>query len=231
MALATKSGSAASAPLNSAEDMTREERLVAWVQANRKFLGIAGGALALVLIIAWFLAVSARRKEDFARTQLEQAYSAQDAGNLPLASSEFQRVVTNYAGTEAATEARLALNQARLLNGQQQLAVDDLRELVAGRPDPRFGGQAAMLLGAGLENLTQPAEAAAAYETAAAQAPLDFQKSEALLAAARAWQAAGDTAKAIAHLRTIVERYQETASFPLAEIRLAELTTTVPPTG
>ena len=208
------------------DGLTREEKLTAWVEKNGKFLGIGAGAIALVLLGTWFLSASAKRKEAFARTQLEQAWSLADAGNIPQASAELQKVATSYAGTDAASEAVLSLNQTRLAAGQTQLAVDDLRKYIGTNPPARFAAPANMLLGAALENLGKGAEAIPAYEAANAAATLDHVKAEALLGVARAARTAGQNDKALAALRQIIEKYKETAAFPVAEVRLGEITAT-----
>jgi len=203
---------------------SREERLVAWLKANQKLLAIAGGVVAGIVLITWFLSVSSARKEAFARAQLEQAWAAQDGGNLPQAASELQRVATTYAGTRAAHEAVLSLNQTRLLLGQAQLAVDDVRRYLDRNPPAWAQTRAYVLLGTGLENLSRPAEAAAAYDAAVERADMDFEKADALVSAARAWEAAGNRDQAVARLRRVVEEYKETGAHGLAELRLGELT-------
>ena len=221
----TPKAPAAPAPAPVAEGLSGEEKLLAWVQKNARFLGIAAGVVALVVVGTWFMSVSAKRKENFARAQLEQAWSLADQGNVPQASAELQKVATNYAGTDAASEAVLSLNQTRLVAGQTQLAVDDLRRFIGTNPPARFSAPANMLLGGALENLGKPAEAIPAYEAANAAATLDHVKAEALLGVARAARTAGQKDKALAALRQIVEKYKETAAFPIAEVRIGELTT------
>ena len=169
------------------------------------------------------MATSGRRKENFARQALENAWGLADAGNVPQASAELQRIATTYAGTDAAWEARLSLNQTRLVAGQNQLAADDLRRLLSDGPPNRFVASANLLLGSALESLGQPAEAAEVFLAAANAATLDHQKAEAYLGAGRTYRAAGQNDKAIEAYRTIVERYKETAAFPIAEVRLGEL--------
>jgi tetratricopeptide (TPR) repeat protein len=200
-----------------------EERLVAWLQANRAPVGLGAGAIALVVLVTWFMTTAAQRKEDFARTQLEQAWGAMDAGNTPLAASELQKVVDNYGGTDAAAEARLSLNETRLTAGQSQLAVDDLSKMIASSPGARFASQANMLLGAAYENLGKGAEAAVAYQAAAEAAEMDYQKAEALVAAARAFRTAGQNDKAAEVLRTVLAKYPETSAASVAEVRLGEI--------
>ena len=204
-------------------EVSHEEKFVAWIRANQKPLGIGLGAVVVVILATWFMSTAAKRKENFARTQLEQAWNAEDAGNAPLAAGELQRVVQTYGGTPAAFEARLSLNQNRLMNGQSQLAADDLTQFLGTNPPAEVGMQANQLLGGALENLGKAGEAGAAYEKAAGLASMDFQKAELLLAAARAYRAAGETEKASAALKTIVDKYPESAAYPAAEIRLGEL--------
>ena len=214
---------AAPAPEPVSDGLTREEKLAAWVQKNAKFLGIGTGVIALVVLGTWFMSASAKRKETFARQALEQAWAAADAGNIPQASADLQKVATNYAGTDAASEAILSLNQTRLVAGQTQLAVDDLRRFIGTNPPARFSAPANMLLGGALENLGKSDEAIAAYEAANGAATLDHVKAEALLGVARAARTAGQKDKALAALRQIIEKYKETAAFPVAEVRLGEI--------
>ncbi len=206
-----------------ADSLSAEERLSAWVTANARYLAVGAGVLAAVVLVTWFLAASARRKETFARQSLEQAWGAAEAGNVPQASAELQRIATSFAGTDAAIEAALTLNRTRLAAGQHQLAVDDLRRLLQSGPPARFVAPANMLLGAGLESLGQPAEAAEAYMAASTTAEMDHAKAEALLGAGRAYRAAGSADKARGAYQEIIRDYRETAAFPVAEIRLGEM--------
>ena len=105
-----------------------------WYGDKRRL--IAGVVLALAVVVAagWVLWTSDRRKEEFAARSLNQARSAAEAGNLPLASSELQRLIETYRGTDAATEAVITLNQVRMVNGQSELAVVGLREFLATNP-------------------------------------------------------------------------------------------------
>ena len=221
--MAAEGRSEKTAALPEAAGATTEERLAVWLHANRKAVGIGAGAIALVVVVTWFMASAGQRKENFARVQLEQAWGAADAGNAPLAAAELQKVVDNYAGTEAASEARLSLNETRLSAGQSQLAADDLTALVASRPARAVLAQANVLLGAAYENLGKGAEAAAAYQAAVEAAELDYQKAEALLGAARAYRSAGQSDKAIEALRIILEKYPETSAYAVAEVRLGEI--------
>src|SRR4051794_2847158 len=89
-----------------------------WYRDRRRLSVVAVALLTAVAIVAWFLLASGNRKEQFAARSLNQARAAAEAGNLPLASSELQRLITTYKGTDAASEAVIALNQVRMVNGR-----------------------------------------------------------------------------------------------------------------
>lgn len=205
-----------------AEDRTAA--LVARLKANRQLLTGVLVATALVVLVAWFMVESGRRKEAAAMQLLESGWSLQDQGNLPQASTEYQRVVDTYRGTDAAMQATLALNQVRMESDQAQLAVDGLREFLASSPPAQYAAAANRLLGLALEDAGEPAEAAASFQLAADLADQDFLKAEALLAAGRAWRAAGNPEAAITALRRVVTEFADAGVAAEATVRLAELT-------
>lgn len=190
-----------------------------------KNLRLAGGiALGAVLLIAWFVIVSGRRKAEFANRALEQARSAAESGNLPLAASELQKVVTTYSGTDAAQEAVITLNQVRLLNGQQELAAVSLQDFIKSKPDKKYLTPGYALLGRALENANRPDEAAQAFRSASDNADVDYLRAEYLNDAGRAYAAAGKKDEAIAAYRKIIQDFPESNSKVEAQVRLAELT-------
>jgi tetratricopeptide (TPR) repeat protein len=200
-----------------------QERVVAWVKGHRQ----ASSWIATVLVVAavlliWTLA-STRRSEAVASRQLQSARFSYDNQNMPLAASELSRIIENYSGTNAAAEARLLLGQVRLAQGQPQQTVELLRDFAPGA-GAAYRAQAFGLLGAAYENLGKAKEAAEAYEAGAARARLDFLKAQMLSDAGRAWTAAGDTAKAVAAYRRIVNELPKSSSVTEAKVRLGELT-------
>lgn len=217
----------ASTPETPTPELPAEDRataLMARLKANRQLLTGVLVATALVVLVAWFMVESGRRKEAAAMQLLESAWSLQDQGNLPQASTEYQRVVDTYRGTDAAMQATLALNQVRMESEQAQLAVDGLREFLASSPPAPYAAAAHRLLGLALEDAGEPAEAAEAFQRSADLADQDFLKAEALLAAGRAWRAAGNTEAAITALRRVVTEFAEAGVSAEATVRLAELT-------
>jgi predicted negative regulator of RcsB-dependent stress response len=203
------------------------DRARTWVGAHRRTaLWVLAAVLVGVVLLVWTLS-SNRRSEGIASRQLQGARYAFESQNLPLAASELARIVENYSGTHAAQEARLLLAQVRLQQGQPQQAVEVLRDFAPGASNA-YAAQAYGLLGAAYENLGRAREAAEAYQEGADEARMDFMKGQMLVDAGRAWTAAGDTARAVAAYRRVVDQLPETASVTEAKVRLGELTKATP---
>lgn len=184
----------------------------------------AGAAVVLVALVAWFVVLSGRRKEEFASRALDQARSIAESGNLPLAASELQKVISTYSGTRAGQEAVMSLNQVRLVNGQAELAAASLQDFLKSGASAEFRAPAYGLLGEAYENARRAPEAAQAYTDGAKAATVDYIKTQLLLDAGRAWVTAGDTSKAEATYRQILKDYPDSPSRTEAEVRLSELT-------
>jgi len=195
-----------------------------WYERHQRPLLIALGVVALAAVVTWFVLASGKRKEQFAARSLNQARQAAEAGNLPLASSELQRLITTYKGTGAAREAVITLNQVRMVNGQSELAAVGLREFVAGKPPAQYLAPAYGLLGAAQENSKRWVEAGEAYMQASNSAEVPYLKANYLIDAGRAYREAGRTAEATRAYRTVMEKYADSPSFTEAQVRLAELT-------
>jgi outer membrane protein assembly factor BamD (BamD/ComL family) len=195
-----------------------------WYRDRNRQLVAGAIAVVVVALIAWFVVSSGRRKEEFAARGLNQARAAAEAGNLPLASSELQKLIQTYKGTDAASEAVITLNQVRMVNGQSELAAVGLRDFLAKKPEPKYVAPAAGLLGAALENAQKWADAGDAFSSASRAADLPYLKARYLVDAARAYREGGNTQQAIAAYREIIQKYPKTTSMTEAQVRLAELT-------
>jgi tetratricopeptide (TPR) repeat protein len=204
------------------EQVSRSTQPAPWYRDRNRLALAAAVALVAVALVLWFVMTSNRRKEEFAARSLNQARTAAEAGNLPLASSELQKLIQTYRGTDAATEAVITLNQVRMVNDQSELAVVGLRDFLATNPPAEYRGPAYGLLGAALEDSKKFAEAGDAFTKASENASLDYLKARHLLDAGRAYRAGGKTAEAIAIYRTVAEKYPSAQTE--ARVRLAELT-------
>jgi TolA-binding protein len=170
----------------------------------------------------WFLLEYGSRRERAAQRELEQARFASQSGNLPLAATDLSRLIGNYGGTTAASEATILLAQVRLLQGEPSLAVDELRVALP-EIDPQFEAGAYHLLGTALENLGNMREAAEAYANAANASWYGLVSAQYLNDAARAFSLAGDTTAAIQTYRRVSDEYSDAPSATEAAVRLGEL--------
>jgi predicted negative regulator of RcsB-dependent stress response len=217
----TKSQSTVTAPAQTDE----RPAFLAWFDRNRKLASYVAGGIAVVVIGGWLYRETEQRKITAASDALDRARGAFEAGNLPAAAAEFQRVTQTYGGTDAALQAQLELNTVRLSSGQTQLALDALKKFVDGSPPAFYASGAYLLQGSALENLKRFAEAAQAYTKGADIATEDYRKVDALLSAARAWRLAGKEKEAADALRRVVGKFpKETPGVAEAEVRLSELT-------
>ena len=129
-------------------------------------LGYVGAALVLIAAAAWFMVTANQRKEQYAARALDEARNAAEQGNIGVAVQGFTRVATSYKGTSAAYEAALGIAQARLVSGQNELAIASLTDFLKTNPPAFYAAPANGLLGTAYENTTRWAEAEAAYRKA-----------------------------------------------------------------
>jgi tetratricopeptide (TPR) repeat protein len=199
------------------------ERLLDWFKAHKQITSWLGAILIVGAgLFVWTLSTK-RRTEEIASRDLQGARFAFENQNYPLAASELAKVIANYSGTNAAAEARILLANSRLLEKQPQQAVTVLKDFAPGAPQA-YRAQAYGLLGAAYENMGKPRDAGEAYENGSAAARLDFLKAQMLSDAGRAWTVAGDTTKAVAAYRRIVNEFGKEGIAGEAKVRLGELT-------
>ncbi len=189
-----------------------------------RMFGIAGAVVLVVALIVWFMITAARRKETYGAAALEQAEAAAAQGQTGVAVQGYTRVTTMYAGTAAAYEASLGIAKARLVDGQNQLAVTTLTTFLRSNPPAQYASAANGLLGAADENLAHFADAEAAYRKAADLANADYVRGAELLNAARAARLAGKTDDAKALYQEIIQKYPKSGVLSEAQVRLAEMT-------
>lgn len=195
-----------------------------WHQNRQRYIAAGVIILAIIALAAWFLVASGRRKEEFAARSLNQARAAAEAGNLPLASSELQKLIAAYKGTDAASEAVITLNQVRMINGQSELAAVGLRDFLNAKPSEQYRTPASGLLAAALENSKRWVEAGNTYTEASNTADVEYLKAKYLVDAGRAFRLGGRAEEAARAYRTLLEKYPKSPSVTEARVRLAEMT-------
>ena len=206
-------------PINTEEKAS----LADWLEKHQKPVTYVGVGLAVAILAGWLLIETGKRKTLAANDALDRARAVFESGNLPAASTEFQRIAQSFSGSNAGYQAQLALNEVRLSSGQAQIAADELRKFVDKNPPAYFASGGYLLLGGALENLNKFDEAAAAYAKAGDLAEEPYRQIEARLNSARATRLAGKEADALAILRGIISKYpKDTPGIAEAEVRLAE---------
>ena len=198
-------------------------QVIEWFKRHRRLAITIVAVLAVAGASVWFVIAARRRKANFAARALQEAQSAVAAGNAALATSDLSRLATSYGGTPAANEGAILLGQLRLNSGQADSAIVELRAFAQSGPPPRYRAAAYHLLGAALEQKGRMAEAAKAYQQAAATWPYDYLQAQALLDAGRAYCAAGDSTQAVAAYERIVRNFSKSPSATEAKVRLGEL--------
>ncbi len=202
-----------------------QSALMAWFEKNRKIVTYTAVAVAVVAVGAWLIIETGRRKEAAGLEALDRARSAFEAGNLPVAAGEFQRVAQSFSGTEAGYAAELALNEVRLASSQTQIAADELKKFAERNPPAFYASGAWSMRGGALENLKKYDDAAQSYAKAAELAQESYRKVDALLGQARSLRLAGKQKEATDVLRGIIAKFgRDVPGEAEAEVRLAEWT-------
>jgi predicted negative regulator of RcsB-dependent stress response len=198
-------------------------RIVEWINKNQRTLIVVAVVVVGSIAAIMYMRVAGARKENFANSLLSNARAVAASGNAALAITDLSDLVMSYRGTIAAEEGEVLLARLRLSEGQSEAAVQALQNYIARGPSDQFRAAAYGLLGGALEQTANFADAAEAYETAAAEAWYDFLSAQYLLDAGRALVEAGDSSRAIATYQRILDDLSETDMAMEARLRLGEL--------
>jgi predicted negative regulator of RcsB-dependent stress response len=176
----------------------------------------------VILAGFWFYERSQVIKSQRAEAAYFQARQSAAAGNLPLAVSDLQKVVTRYEGTRAGTQAAISLAEALFDQRKFKEGIGTLKKVEAKAPDD-FRPSIHVLEAAGYEELKDFVAAAEQYDLAAKVTPFPADRARYQAGAARDYMAAG---KADAAKRIWTELAKDESSPEAAEarVRLGELT-------
>jgi predicted negative regulator of RcsB-dependent stress response len=200
-----------------------EETVVEWFQRNARTLTITVAVLAVAAGAYWFYARSVELKNQNAGTALNTALQSVQAGNKALATSDLQKVVDRYGDTQAGIEAGLLLAQLDFNDGKIADGVNVLTSLTAKSSAKLDMSSIYGLMGDGQMQGNKPGEAAKSYQTAAADAQSDADRSLQLAKVARAQLAAGDTAAAAAVWQKLAADPKAQGVAAEARVRLGEI--------
>jgi predicted negative regulator of RcsB-dependent stress response len=203
----------------------RAQTFLDWTKINSKAL--TAGAVVVVVAAAgfWFYQRSQAITAANAQRALMNAKQSLSAGNLQLAQTDLQSVYSRYGSTAAGVEAAMLLAQVSYDNGKPQDGIAMLEKVSGSRAASTLEPTIKSLEGDGYSQMGKMSDAGKQYEAAAAASGFEVEKGFYQSKAARAYQAAGDTAKARAiwtELSTNVNASMTTE----AKVRLGELTAT-----
>ena len=217
-------------PDNAAETAKAADRaqtFVDWTRVNARLLTIGAVVVAIAAAGYWFYLRSQEIQSANAEKALMNAKQSMSAGNLTLAQSDLQKVYSRYGSTTAGVEAAMLLAQIDFDSRKVQDGISLLEKVsgssAASRMEPTIRG----LEGDGYMQLGKPADAAKRYEGAADATTAEAERAYLRSKAGRAYQIAGDTAKARQVWTGMLNDPTAQSMAPEARVRLGELTAQV----
>jgi predicted negative regulator of RcsB-dependent stress response len=195
-----------------------------WTKINARAL-IAGAAVIVVAgAVYWFMLRSREIANTNASTALNNAQQSMASGNAPLAQSDLQTIVQKYGSTGPGVEAAMLLAQMDYDAGKFQDGIAALGRTLNSSAASLEGPAIRTLQGDGYMQLGKPADAAKVYEAAADASPYAMEQAYDRAKAARAYQTAGDTAKARQIWTALANDEAAPGMSSEARVRLGELT-------
>lgn len=199
----------------------RADTFFLWIQNNLRKVAMAGVVVVALGVGVWLWRQSRVARERNASIELLNAAQTIQSGNVALAQSDLERLVTRYAGTNAAAQAAFELASIYYGQGQYDRGIASLQQLAQSSDDPLVKAMAENGVAAGYEGAGKFADAASHYRRAAELTRLDDERDTYLANAARAYQAAGNKDEAVALWRQLSE--SEGTQAAEARVRLGEL--------
>jgi predicted negative regulator of RcsB-dependent stress response len=205
----------------------RAQTFLDWTRINSRAL-TAGALVIAVAAGGYYFYIRSRQiQESNAQAALLRAKQSRSAGNMQLAQSDLQNVFTRYGSTGAGVESAMLLAQLDYDAGKAQDGITRLEKVAGTRA---AGDNKATILGLegdGYAQMGKMAEAAKAYQDAAKATDFENEKAVISAKAARAFQAAGDTAQAVAIWTALTTDPKAQSMSAEAKVRLGELTAQV----
>jgi predicted negative regulator of RcsB-dependent stress response len=201
----------------------RAQTFFDWTRINARLL--TGGAVIIVIAAAgyWFYMRSREIQAANAEKQLTAAKQSLSSGNLPLAQSDLQRVVSRYASTPAGVEAAMQLAQLDFDSRKYQDGIAILQKVSGSRAASPVEPTIRSLEGDGYMQMGKAADAAKQYDAAADMTPYETEKAFQRAKAARAYQTAGNEEKAKQIWTSLLNDPKSQTMASEARVRLGEL--------
>jgi predicted negative regulator of RcsB-dependent stress response len=209
---------------------TRAESLQQWFILNSRILWIAAAVVVVAAGGTWFYARSNQIKAANGAKRLLAAKQSIGSGNLALGQSDLQKVAEQYKGTAAGVEAALLLAQVYYDQRKFTEGIAVLEQAATKAPGVVVAGMRTMMADGYLE-LGKAADAAKAYEAAAAASPYKGEQASIMSRAASAYLMARDSAKAMEIWGGLRENTSNQLAAITARVRYGELTAKPAPKG
>jgi predicted negative regulator of RcsB-dependent stress response len=205
----------------------RAQTFVDWTRVNATALTVGAAVVLVAAAGYWFYLRSREIQSANAEKALMNAKQSMSAGNLTLAQSDLQKVYSRYESTGPGVEAAMLLAQIDYDSRKVQDGISILQKLsgssAASKMEPTIRG----LEGDGYMQMGKAAEAAKRYESAADVSTFETERAFQRSKAARAYQVAGDTAKAREIWTKMLSDPTAQSMSSEARVRLGELTAQV----
>ena len=200
----------------------KAESFYDWFHLNPRMVAAGAAVVVLAAVGFWFVQRTRLNETINSDRQLLVAKQSLSSGNEALAMADLKKVVDKYGDKPAGAEAGMLIATTLMNKGDYKGAVAGLKDLASKAPAGSVSTVRG-LLGDALSQAGQTAEAAAAYEAAAAATPLVLEKASYQAKAAHAYAAAGKTAEARKLYEGLASQSEYTALSTEAKVRLGEL--------
>jgi predicted negative regulator of RcsB-dependent stress response len=201
----------------------RAQTFIDWTKINARALSIGGAIIVVAAAGYWFYARSKEIQSANAEKALLQAKQSMSAGNLALAQSDLQKVLSRWESTPAGVESAMLLAQIDFDAGKYQDGLAKLKKVSGSSAASASEPTIQSLEGDGYAQMGKLADAAKAYESAADATPYEIEKAFQRAKAGRAYQAAGDVANARKIWTVLATDPKSQTMAAEARIRLGEL--------
>jgi len=204
----------------------RAQTFLDWTRINSKLL--TTGAVVVVVAAAgyWFYLRSTQIQAANAERALLTAKQSMTAGNMPLAQKDLQNVYAKYGSTSAGVQAAMLLAQIDYDTGKIQDGISTLDKVAGSSAASGVQATILSLKGDGYAQMKKLAEAGKAYEDAANATSFETERAFHRAKAARAYEAAGNTAKAKELWTALLNDPTAQTMASEARVRLGELNAT-----
>ncbi|MBX6364348.1 MAG: tetratricopeptide repeat protein [Gemmatimonadetes bacterium] len=194
----------------------------AWARRNARLLIAVVAVAAFAALGALYYRSYRTRLEDKATAELDRIRQVAASGNPALANRDLETFLAKYDGTQAEAEARVLLARTALEQGKPQDAAKVAQPLAQDLDAP-LGATGAFLLAASYEAQNDLKQSESTYLRIADKAPFEFQRRQALDAAATLRMQHGDAAGAAELYQKLLAMTPDSVpEHSIVEMRLAE---------